>query len=435
MAFLPLLSAGWTVEIIPPNPLWILPFLALLVAIALMPLLAERWWQRYYFLLPFPLGAAVVGYYYWGLDNLPRMALSGMEYVSFICLIGSLFVVAGGIHITFKGEAIPRQNTFLLGLGAVIANFLGTTGASMLLVRPFIRMNKWRFSPYHIVFFIFIVANGGGALTPIGDPPLFLGYLKGVPFFWVFTHLWLKWLVGVGVLLAIFYFVDRQNYLRASVAARAEAERHDVTRVEGLSNLFFLAIILGAVFIQKPLFLREALMLVAALGSYMTTPKTLHGRNAFTFHPIIEVAVLFVGIFATMVPALDWLEVNAATIGLTAPGGFYWGCGILSSVLDNAPTYLNFLTAAMGTFHLNLEDPSHMQIFITEHARFLEAVSLSAVFFGAATYIGNGPNFMVKSIAEHAGVKVPSFIGYVFRFSIPILLPILILLWLVFFAL
>jgi Na+/H+ antiporter NhaD/arsenite permease-like protein len=435
MAFLPLLSAGWTVEIIPPNPLWILPFLALLVAIALMPLLAERWWQRYYFLLPFPLGAAVVGYYYWGLDNLPRMALSGMEYVSYICLIGSLFVVAGGIHITFKGEAIPRQNTFLLGLGAVIANFLGTTGASMLLVRPFIRMNKWRFSPYHIVFFIFIVANGGGALTPIGDPPLFLGYLKGVPFFWVFTHLWLKWLVGVGVLLAIFYFVDRQNYLRASVAARAEAERHDVTRVEGLSNLFFLAIILGAVFIQKPLFLREALMLVAALGSYMTTPKTLHGRNAFTFHPIIEVAVLFVGIFATMVPALDWLEVNAATIGLTAPGGFYWGCGILSSVLDNAPTYLNFLTAAMGTFHLNLEDPSHMQIFITEHARFLEAVSLSAVFFGAATYIGNGPNFMVKSIAEHAGVKVPSFIGYVFRFSIPILLPILILLWLVFFAL
>jgi Na+/H+ antiporter NhaD/arsenite permease-like protein len=435
MAFLPLLSAGWTVEIIPPNPLWILPFLALLVAIALMPLLAERWWQRYYFLLPFPLGAAVVGYYYWGLDNLPRMALSGMEYVSFICLIGSLFVVAGGIHITFKGEAIPRQNTFLLGLGAVIANFLGTTGASMLLVRPFIRMNKWRFSPYHIVFFIFIVANGGGALTPIGDPPLFLGYLKGVPFFWVFTHLWLKWLVGVGVLLAIFYFVDRQNYLRASVAARAEAERHDVTRVEGLSNLFFLAIILGAVFIQKPLFLREALMLVAALGSYMTTPKTLHGRNAFTFHPIIEVAVLFVGIFATMVPALDWLEVNAATIGLTAPGGFYWGCGILSSVLDNAPTYLNFLTAAMGTFHLNLEDPSHMQIFITEHARFLEAVSLSAVFFGAATYIGNGPNFMVKSIAEHAGVKVPSFIGYVFRFSIPILLPILILLWLVFFVL
>jgi Na+/H+ antiporter NhaD/arsenite permease-like protein len=237
------------------------------------------------------------------------------------------------------------------------------------------------------------------------------------------------------VLLAIFYFVDKRNYLKASVAARAEAERHDVTRVEGLSNLFFLAIILGAVFIQEPLFLREALMVVAALGSYMTTPKTLHGRNAFTFHPIVEVAVLFVGIFATMVPALDWLEANAAKIGLTAPGGFYWGCGILSSVLDNAPTYLNFLTAAMGTFHLNLEDPSHMQIFITEHARFLEAVSLSAVFFGAATYIGNGPNFMVKSIAEHAGVKVPSFIGYIFRFTLPILLPILILLWLIFFVL
>ncbi len=434
MVFLPLLSAGWTVEIIPPNPLWILPFLALLTAIALMPLLAQRWWQRYYFLLPFPLGAAVVGYYYWGLDNLPRMALSGMEYMSFICLIGSLFVVAGGIHITFKGEAIPRQNTLLLALGAVVSNVLGTTGASMLLVRPFIRMNKWRFSPYHIVFFIFIVSNGGGALTPIGDPPLFLGYLKGVPFFWVFSHLWLKWLVGVGALLAIFYLVDRHNYLKASVAARAEAERHDVTRVEGLSNLFFLAIILGAVFVQEPPFLREAIMLAAALGSYMTTPKTLHGRNAFTFHPIVEVAVLFAGIFATMVPALDWLEANASRIGLTSPGAFFWSCGGLSSVLDNAPTYLNFLTAAMGTFHLSLEDPSHMRIFITEHAHFLEAISLSAVFFGAATYIGNGPNFMVKSIAEHAGVKVPSFIGYIFRFSLPILVPILILLWLLFFA-
>jgi Na+/H+ antiporter NhaD/arsenite permease-like protein len=434
MAVLPLLSAGLAVEVIAPNPLWIIPFLALLAAIALMPLLAERWWQRYYFLLPFPLGAAVVGYYLWGLDNLPRMALSGMEYMSFICLIGSLFVVSGGIHITFKGEAVPRQNTLLLGLGAIIANILGTTGASMLLIRPYIRMNKWRFSPYHVVFLIFIVANGGGALTPVGDPPLFLGYLKGVPFFWVFTHLWLKWLIGVSALLAIFYFIDRHNYLKASVAARAVAERHDVTRVEGLNNLLFLAMILGAVFIQKPPFLREGIMVAAALGSYMTTPKTLHGRNAFTFHPIIEVAVLFAGIFATMVPALDWLEINAAKIGLTSPGSFYWGCGILSATLDNAPTYLNFLTAAMGTFHLSLENPAHMQIFVTEHRVFLEAISLAAVFFGAATYIGNGPNFMVKSIAEHAGLKVPSFLGYIFKFTLPFLLPILVLLWLIFFA-
>jgi Na+/H+ antiporter NhaD/arsenite permease-like protein len=166
----------------------------------------------------------------------------------------------------------------------------------------------------------------------------------------------------------------------------------------------------------------------------MTTPKTLHGRNAFTFHPIIEVAVLFAGIFATMVPALDWLEINAAKIGLTSPGSFYWGCGILSATLDNAPTYLNFLTAAMGTFHLSLENPAHMQIFVTEHRVFLEAISLAAVFFGAATYIGNGPNFMVKSIAEHAGLKVPSFLGYIFKFTLPFLLPILVLLWLIFFA-
>jgi Na+/H+ antiporter NhaD/arsenite permease-like protein len=434
MPALPLLSAGLKVEIIPPNPLWIIPFIALLASIALMPLIAERWWQRNYFLFPFPLGAVVVGYYYWGLDNLPRMALSGMEYLSFICLIGSLFVVAGGIHVTFKGEAVPRVNTVLLGLGAVIANVLGTTGASMLLIRPYIRMNKWRFTPYHIVFFIFIVSNCGGALTPIGDPPLFLGYLKGVPFFWVFTHLWLKWLVGVGVLLTIFYFVDRHNFLKASPAARAEAERADVTRIEGLTNVFFLVLILGAVFIEEPVFLREGIMVAAAWGSYMVTPKTLHGKNAFTFHPIVEVAVLFIGIFATMVPALDWLEVNAASIGLTNPGSFYWGCGILSGVLDNAPTYLNFLSAVMGTFHLSLENPTHVSVLISTHAKFLEAVSLSAVFFGAATYIGNGPNFMVKSIAEHAGVKVPSFLGYVFKFTIPFLFPVLILLWLIFFA-
>ncbi len=434
MAALPLLSAGLKVEIIPPNPLWIIPFIVLLASIALMPLIAERWWQRNYFLFPFPLGVAVVGYYYWGLDNLPRMAASGMEYLSFICLIGSLFVVAGGIHVTFKGEAVPRANTVLLGLGAVIANVLGTTGASMLLIRPYIRMNKWRFTPYHIVFFIFIVSNCGGALTPIGDPPLFLGYLKGVPFFWVFTHLWMKWLIGVGLLLVIFYFVDRHNFLKASPAARAEAERADVTRVEGLTNLIFLALILGAVFIEEPVFVREGIMVLAAWGSYMVTPKTLHGKNAFTFHPIIEVAVLFIGIFATMVPALDWLEVNAAHIGLKDPGTFYWGCGILSGVLDNAPTYLNFLSAAMGTFHLSLENPAHMPIFISMHGEFLQAISLAAVFFGAATYIGNGPNFMVKSIAEHAGVKVPSFLGYVFKFTLPFLLPVLVLLWLIFFA-
>jgi Na+/H+ antiporter NhaD/arsenite permease-like protein len=433
MSVLPLLTAGQSTEIIPPNPLWILPFLVLLGAIALMPLFAEKWWQRYYYVIPFPLAAAVIGYYYWGLDNLPRMLHSGIEYLSFICLIGSLFVVAGGIHITFKGEANPRQNTILLGIGAVIANIFGTTGAAMLLIRPYIRMNKWRFTPYHIVFFIFIVANCGGALTPIGDPPLFLGYLKGVPFFWVFQHLWLKWLVGIVALLTLFYFVDRHNYLKASPAARAEAERDDVTRIEGLKNLFFLAIILGAVFIQKPPFLREGIMVAAAWGSYMSTSKILHGKNAFTFHPIIEVAVLFIGIFATMVPALDWLEVNASKIGLTDPGSFYWGCGILSGVLDNAPTYLNFLTAAFGTFHLSVDNPAHMQIFLSQHGRFLEAISLAAVFFGAATYIGNGPNFMVKSIAEHAGVKVPSFLGYVFKFTLPFLLPILVFLWLIFF--
>src|SRR5206468_3988727 len=245
---------------------------------------------------------------------LPNSALQTVghtahEYFSFIALIGSLFVVSGGIHISVKGEATPLANVVFLFIGAVIANLLGTTGASMLLIRPWLRMNKYRVTAHHIVFFIFIVSNIGGCLTPIGDPPLFLGYLKGIPFWWVLEHCWLPWLCAVAILLSIFFVVDHRNYLKAPAAVRKElAEPWARWKFEGWINIFFLGIILRAVFIEKPAFLRESIMIAASIGSYYLTRKSIHLANHFNFEPIREVVILYIGIFATMLPALDWLQ-------------------------------------------------------------------------------------------------------------------------------
>ena len=219
----------------------------------------------------------------------------------------------------------------------------------MLLIRPWIRMNRYRVTAHHIVFFIFIVANVGGCLTPIGDPPLFLGYLQGMPFWWVAKNCWPMWAVGVGMLLAIFYVVDKINFARAPRAVREKETAPETWRFDGLTNLFFLAVILGAVFV-KTIFVREALMIAAAAGSYFTTKKSVHAANHFDFHPILEVVILFAGIFATMMPALDWLNQNAPRLlgEHPAPGIFFWGTGVLSSALDNAPTYLGFLSALFG---------------------------------------------------------------------------------------
>src|SRR6266540_5764472 len=310
------------------NPWMMTPFGALLAVIALGPLFFPGWWARHYPKVAFGLGAATLIYY---VAVLPKEAgqtvgHTAHEYVSFIALIGSLFVVSGGIHITVKGEATPLENVVFLGVGGVIANVLGTTGASMLLIRPWLRMNKYRVTGHHIVFFIFIVSNIGGCLTPIGDPPLFLGYLKGIPFWWVAEHCWPMWAVGVGVMLAMFYRIDRRNYLRAPRNVREKfAEPRDRWRFEGLANVAFLAVILGAVFLSEPRFLREGLMIAAAAGSYLTTRKRIHEANQFGFHPVQEVAILFAGIFATMMPALDWLEANAGKLmGNPTPGIFYW---------------------------------------------------------------------------------------------------------------
>ena len=471
-------------QLVEPNPWMILPFGLLLGIIGLAPLFFPAWWARHYPKVAYSLGAITLIYYLFGLHAYQRTFHVGYEYISFIALIGSLFVVSGGIHINVKGEGTPLANTLLLLLGALLANLLGTTGASMLLIRPWIRMNKNRISGYHIVFFIFIVSNIGGCLTPVGDPPLFLGYLKGIPFWWVAEHCWPMWAVGVGFLLTLFYLIDAANYRRAPRQIQSPLTAvPEGWRFDGLWNIAYLAVILGAVFLNQPPFAREALMVGAAVGSWFTTRKEVHEANQFDFHPIQEVAILFIGIFATMMPALDWLQNNAGRLGQPSPGLFYWSSGALSSLLDNAPTYLSFLSAAFGLFI----DPAmvdKVQLLIQNHGadaaafagphaepihhaiaalqkyhaaalasgtvgteqievafllgqgdlnRYILAISIGAVFFGASTYIGNGPNFMVKAIAERQKIHTPGFLGFVFKYTLPCLAPMLVLIWLLFF--
>ena len=463
-----------------PNPLMIAPFVILLAAIALAPLFFSQWWGKHFAKVSFGLAIITLAYYLFGLRAHERALETGIEYFSFICLIGSLFIISGGIHITVKGESTPTINVLFLLTGALVSNLLGTTGASMLLIRPWLRMNKYRLTGHHIVFFIFVVSNVGGCLTPIGDPPLFLGYLQGVPFWWVAIHCWPIWLTGVAILLAMFYIVDTLNFRRAPKAVREKETAHEQWRFEGLSNLFFLALVLVAALISRPRFARELLMIVAALGSWFATKKEVHQSNDFSFGPIKEVAILFAGIFATMLPALDWLESTSAHFSHLSPSMFFWGSGTLSSVLDNAPTYLAFLSANHGSFlppdtatsiadYINTHGvtltsttpplipqaldalSAHFPAALASHRvtsgqvqmalalddsfqiKCLKAISVGSVFFGANTYIGNGPNFLVKAIADHQKAHTPGFVAYIFRYTLPYMLPMLLIVWWLFF--
>lgn len=411
--------------------LWALPFIFFLASIAILPLANKHWWEKNFPFLSFGLASLIVFHYIFQLRAPEALVHTGLEYFSFICLIGSLFVVSGGIHINVKGEATPAVNCAFLFLGAVLSNLLGTTGASMVLIRPWLRMNKYRLTAYHVVFFIFIVSNVGGALTPVGDPPLFLGYLKGVPFFWVLRNVWPIWLIAIGLLLGIFFVIDHLNFQKAPLAVRKKETAHEEWKFLGGQNVFFLLMIIGSVFLNHPIFLRESIMLIAAFLSYKTTPRTVHESNDFSFGPIKEVAILFAGIFTTMIPALEWLEKNAAQIGIHSPGQFFWGSGILSSILDNAPTYLNFLSAAIGLFGTggHASEKAAVVELLASHSNYIRAISVGSVFFGAVTYIGNGPNFLVKSIADQSKAKTPSFFGYFFKYSLPILIPIFSLIW------
>jgi Na+/H+ antiporter NhaD/arsenite permease-like protein len=424
------------------TPAWLmLPFGLLLLLIAVMPLApaaAKTWWEHHYAKVALALAGGVGLYYFFQVTGgTARLGHSAAEYISFITLIGSLFVVAGGIHLKVKGEATPLANVLFLFIGAALANVVGTTGASMVLIRPFMRMNKIRLSAHHIVFFIFLVSNVGGSLTPIGDPPLFLGYLRGVPFFWLPAHVLPAWLFTVAAILGVFYFFDRRSFRHAPAKIQAEiAHSHETWRFDGKINLLFLGVVIGAVFVPDRYFARELVMAAAAVASYRLTSRQVHEENHFSFGPIKEVAWLFLGIFATMMPALDYLEANGQKYELTRPAHYYFSTGALSSVLDNAPTYVNFLklaqvrnaaTLAVAGAPVPTDEKAEVTALIAHDPLTLIAVSLGAVFFGAMTYIGNGPNFMVKSIAHSAGAHTPSFFGYIFKYSLPVLLPILAL--------
>ncbi len=417
-----------------PHRVMVLPFAAMLLSIALMPMFLKHHWERYYHFISVGLGAISVSYYIFGLGAGERMVHVADEYFSFIVFIGSLFVVSGGIHVRVRGEAKPVVNCVYLFIGAILANVVGTTGASMLLIRPWIRMNKYRYSGFHTAFFIFIVSNVGGCLTPVGDPPLFLGYLIGVPFWWVALKCWPAWCIAVFTLIGIFYVADRSNFLRAPKEIREAQTADETFRIDGLKNLGFLLLILSAVFLKEPHGLRELIMAACALGSYFTTGKPIHEANHFSLGPIKEVAWLFAGIFATMVPVLDFLQLHAGSLGIRTPMQFYWLSGSLSGVLDNAPTYLTFLAAAFGLHGLQIGNSADMATFLTVHDRYLIAVSLGSVFFGAMTYIGNGPNFMVKAVADHARVHTPGFFGYIVKFSLPVLVPVFLVVAILYFS-
>jgi len=393
-------------------PLWaVIPFVVMLLGIALLPLVFHEWWESnknraiFTAIVATPMAIYLAVVFHEGLLH------SAHEYVSFLALLGSLYVIAGGIHVTGDLRATPRTNVAILALGAVLANLIGTTGASMLLIRTLLRTNGQRQHVAHLpFFFILIVSNCGGLLTPMGDPPLFLGYLRGVPFTWT-LELWPFWLGAIGYLLTAFFVMDRRAYAKekAEDIARDQAERVPV-RIQGWINVPLLVGVIGAIFLPTPW--RELAMVALTLASVFLGPRPARKANGFTYGPILEVAILFAGIFVTMVPALALLEARGSELGLDQPWQFFLITGGLSSTLDNAPTYLTFLSTAIG---LDIETAGRTMIELNDGAVpevFLVAISTAAVFMGANTYIGNGPNFMVKAIAEEGGYTMPSFFGF-----------------------
>jgi Na+/H+ antiporter NhaD/arsenite permease-like protein len=442
-------------------PAWsAVPFLGILLSIALFPILAPRFWHHHYpkvaaawalaLVVPFVAthGQPAVG-------AILHMAI--VDYMPFIVLIGTLFTIGGGILIRGTLRGSPAVNAAIMVIGTVLASWIGTTGAAVLLIRPLLRANRERRHAAHtVVFFIFLVANIGGALTPLGDPPLFLGFLHGVPFFWTLS-LWKEMLLVALLTLAAYIAIDAYHWRREDPSVRApRTAPREPFRVEGCHNFLFLAGVLAAVIAsgvwhagavsvlgvhqEVQNLLRDVFLLLMAAGSLLTTARRTREENEYTWGPIREVAILFAGIFATIIPAL--LMLRAGDHGALAPvvravhtpAGFFWVTGGLSSFLDNAPTYLTFLSTALGRLFPGVPEREAVLRLIAEQGAYLQAIATGAVFMGANTYIGNAPNFMVKSIAEEAGVEMPSFFGYIARYTLPCLVPIFLLVTWVFFG-
>lgn len=428
----------------------LIPFCLMLLMIAIGPLIAEKWWEK-------NLNKLIVSLVL-GIPTALCLILGGMghdlehqvvfDYLPFIILLLALFVITGGIHLSGDIKAKPWVNTLFLGIGFVLASLMGTTGAAMLLIRPIIETNKERkFTVHTILFFIALVANCGGLLTPLGDPPLFMLFLRGAPFTW-FLNMWIEWAFAGVVLLVLYYIIDSYYYKKenATDLAKDNGEQKKLHLDGKINFVYLLGVVLAVAFVNEGTlkfmgdenasvwvkFLREYVLLaLAALSFFTTNKKTRFESNKFTWAPIVEVAVLFLGIFVTMTPALAYLKDNAANLGLSHTWQFYYSTGLLSSFLDNTPTAVAFHSVATGL------TPDQMAVFggtlvagIPEVL--LKAICIGAVFFGSMTYIGNGPNFMVKAIAEESGIKMPSFFGYMIKFSLIILLPVYILIQLLF---
>ena len=439
-----------------------IPFAGLLLCIAVMPLIKPEWWEKNQAL-------AVI---LWSLlFIIPSVVLNGAgettetvldcivnDYLTFIVLLFGLFCVSGNITLEGNLAGSPGVNAVFLAFGTLLSSCIGTTGASMLLVRPLIKMNSWRKNKAQImIFFIFMISNMGGCLTPIGDPPLLMGFMRGVPFFWS-THLFPVLLFNMVLLLIIFYFIDKRSY-RKDIAAglHPDISKPGVElKIEGLHNVIFLVAIVVAVILSGtlpglpmfqnaagkvigikifkeveltvPAMIEIAIILLAALLSFKTTEEKIRTQNHFTWGAIKEVAVLFIGIFITMQPALALLKTMGPELGVSEPYQMFWATGMLSSFLDNTPTYLVFLTTA-GTLGFTSGIATTVG---TISVKVLTAISCGAVFMGANTYIGNAPNFMVKSISDENGVRMPSFFGYMV-WSLGILVPVFIIDTLVFF--
>lgn len=429
----------------------LVPFAFMLMAIAVLPLVAEKWFHlnRNKGIVSAVLGIPTLIYLFtqFGSLGVHAAANTAEEYVSFIVLLLALFTISGGIYLTGNLVATPRTNLAFLAVGGLIASLVGTMGASMLLIRPLLRANSERTHTRHtVIFFIFAVSNVGGMLTPLGDPPLFLGFLRGVPFSWPLT-LWPQWLLSLGLTLVVYLVFEIRQYRREPALAKRWDEADYVpTRIKGTINVLFFALVIATILLSDTWarlgdaihfhFVREVLLVVLVVLSIKLGPRGPRAANHFNWNPIIEVAVLFAGIFATMIPALALLEAHGHSIGLDHPYQYFWATGGLSAFLDNAPTYLAFTAMAQGEAGVatigGLTSTQLIPGVGYAPAAFLTAISCGAVMMGALTYIGNAPNFTVKSIAEHSGLKMPSFFGYM-GYSVAILVPIFVLVTAIFF--
>ena len=404
--------------------LWaVVPFAGLLLSIALLPLRAPHFWENHKnkALVAFLWSLPIAIFFLFQAPH--ELILSMKDYSSFLLLLAALYIISGGIVLKGDLKATPEVNTLFLLIGAVLANFIGTTGASMLLIRPLLQTNSERRHTIHVpIFFIFLVSNIGGSLTPLGDPPLFMGFIKGVPFLWT-LRLFPMWAVMVGGVLLMFYLFDSYQYRKEECRDLIRDRRRIVPlHVTGTINFLWIAGVIAGMFLPFPL--REGVFILVSVMSLLTTKRQCRIDNKFTYSPILEVAILFAGIFVTMIPALLILNARGVELGIAQPWHFFWATGSLSSFLDNTPTYLAFFSLGQG-LGLNGDVMGIPSIF-------LKAISAGAVFMGANSYIGNGPNFMVKAIAEEYKLKMPSFFGYM-AYSFAILIPLYIVVTLVFF--